>query len=62
MFIIPDNMSNEESKFVAAVVVEQRLMDIAMAKYEMAHNRLNRYYKEGTEVGSSKTSERSSNP
>ena len=42
--IIPKHMSNEESKYVAAVVAEQRNADIANAKLAIAQAQLKNYY------------------
>lgn len=42
--IIPEKMSNEESKVVAAVVVAEREHAIAHAKLFAARNKLKRFY------------------
>lgn len=46
MVKIPDKMSNEESKFVARVLVAERELAIAQGKHYGAVNALKQFYKE----------------
>jgi hypothetical protein len=47
MVKIPEKMSNEESKFVARVLVAERELAIAQGKHYGAVNALRRYYEQG---------------